>query len=200
MNPVYDISLTGDGDPIEVLQTNQFPNVGEFFFLFVAKLNYSNLILSIRIYSYDYATNTWFYEHIPGSPFKLGVETMAPSLYCLYLDMLYVGFGFTSLTHVYILPQTVTAGVSFTSQVSPRNVFDNNLIPMIETIPELFLFDFVPLGDDVCVCNSRTSKYCKHFSGDRAACLKNKQCRWTGLDHSSGSNLNSCLPCASEAC
>jgi hypothetical protein len=118
--PVYLVELTGDGDMIDVLLTHQLPDIGQFFFLFVAKLNYSNLVLSISIYSLSQSA----YIHIPGSPFKLGIITMSKDLYCEYLDMLYVGYGFSTLTHIYLLPSTVVAGSLFVTQVSPRNVFD----------------------------------------------------------------------------
>ena len=61
--------------------------------MFVSKLYYNSLVLSVQIYTYQ--AGVWSYKHIPGSPFPLTIIEQNYDFYCKQIDLLFVGYGLT---------------------------------------------------------------------------------------------------------
>ena len=94
-NPVYRLELRGDGQLVPLTLTNQVTDIGHFSFKFVSLNVYNELLLYVEIYSHDFLQILSEYRPIPGSPFKISVLQLSREYYCLLIDLLYAGFGFT---------------------------------------------------------------------------------------------------------
>ena len=78
---------------MEIIKTTEDAEIGQFSFRFVSLHVYDNLLLYVEIYVHDGAI--WEYRPIPGSPFNINVLQLNIDYYCLLLDLLYAGFGYT---------------------------------------------------------------------------------------------------------
>ena len=67
-------------------------------------------------------TGTYSLQHVPLSPFTINLQTQE-NRYCLVLDMIDTGFGYTRRSTIVEQPAQVVSGEQFTVKIAPKNIF-----------------------------------------------------------------------------
>lgn len=182
---------------------------GLFTFEFLVHILHTELILSVKVYSYDAETDSYSLEHIPQSPFSINLKTQKIEDYCKEVDFETAGFGYTRRSTIVEQPAVVVSAEIFTVKVAPKNTFYKQFIQSsFDRIDNLFVLVFTPedengdLVEGACVCAPYASVPCHHFSWSYDLCTSNSQCMWTSLSTETvGSSANSCQACnQTQAC